>query len=170
MAVSNIAMVTITVSPASTFKFVSKPSKRTSKRFINALMATTTPAGALTQEMASQTVYKDAEDGSINGWLAYGEGTVTNVEEPSGNRIIKTEGDINGNPFRLGLADQSDWNNTKEFTALFRILMETDAAVYFRVETTEDVKYLCYRPGTADTVESIDNGFCFPLDIEADGR
>ena len=75
------------------------------------------------------TVYEDTEDGSIDGWLAYGDGTVANVEGAPGNRIIVTDGDVSGAPFCLGFTDRSEWNNKQEFIVLFTIILEKDAAV-----------------------------------------
>ena len=118
----------------------------------------------------SQTIYEDAEDGSIAGWQPYGDGSVVNLEDTSGNRIISTETTLGGDPFRLGLEDESDWNNSEEFTAYFAILMEKEeAAVYFRVETSEGEKFLCYRSGT-ESIDISDSLLCFGLGIEADGQ
>ena len=86
---------------------------------------------SLLESIISHTVYEDAEDETIAGWLAYGDGSVLNVADTSGNRIISTEGKLVGDPFRLGLADGSDWNNTEEFTAYFAILMEEETAGLF---------------------------------------
>ena len=169
-AVSNIATVTITIHPASsTAAVVSKFAMKTLKEATSPSRVSTTTE-SLTEMTGSQTVYEDAEDGTIEGWFAYGDGTVTNTEEPSGNRIIVTDGDVGGAPFRLGLADQSDWNNPDEFTASFRILMDNDAAVYFRVETTEGERYLCYRTGPDTAVETNDSVLCFDLNINPDGE
>ena len=78
-------------------------------------------------------------------------------------------GDLLGDPFRLGLDDQSDWNNAEEFTASFAISIEEEAAVYFRIDTTDGEKYLCYRPG-GEAIEVSDTVICFGLGIEADGQ
>ena len=117
----------------------------------------------------SRTVYEDAEDGTVDGWSRYGEGEVVNLEDASGNRIISTEAQLFADPFRLGLDDESDWNNSEEFTTYFAIMMEQEAAVYFRVDTTDGEKYLCYRPGP-DTVEISDTVICFGLGIEPNGQ
>ena len=123
---------------------------------------------SLLESIVSHTIYEDAEDGTIAGWLAYGDGRVVNVEDLSGNRIISTEGWLIGDPFRLGLDDESDWNNTEEFTAYFAILMEEEAAVYFRVDTSEGEKYLCYTSSLAD-LKIFGDALCFSLEAEADG-
>ena len=117
----------------------------------------------------SQTIYEDAEDGKIAGWSVYGDGSVLNVKEMSGNRIISTIGALDGNPFRLGRDDSSNWDNAEEFTAYFAILMEEEAAVYFRVDTSEGEKYLCYRPGN-ETIDISDKVICFGLGLEPDGQ
>ena len=117
----------------------------------------------------SQTVYEDAEDGMIDGWQAYGDGAVINLGDEIGNRIISTTGEFPADSFRLGLSDDGNWNNTEEFTASFVILMEDDAAVYFRVDTTDGEKYLCYRPGFEE-IEIDDSVICFGLGIEPDGN
>ena len=117
----------------------------------------------------SQTIYEDAEDGLISGWQVYGEGSVVNMEDMSGNRIISTDGGVIGDPLRLGLSDESNWNNTEEFIAYFAILMEEAAAVYFQISTNQGDMFLCYRPGN----ESLDIGdqiICFGLGIEPDGQ
>ena len=168
-AMSNIATVTITVSPADPSIQVTKLAVKTLHDSKSSARIATT-AEALTEMTGSQTVYENAEDGTIEGWFAYGDGTVTNTEEPLGNRIIVTDGDVAGAPFRLGLADQSDWNNPDEFTASFRILMDDDAAVYFRIDTTDGQRYLCYRAGLNTTVETADDVLCFGLDIDLDGE
>ena len=130
----------------------------------------TTSAQSTSIPFLSQTIYEDAEDGLISGWQVYGEGSVMNMEDTSSNRIISIDGSVVGDPFRLGLSDESNWNNTEEFIAYFAILMEEEAAVYFRVETNEGEKYLCYRPGDASMIEISDNVLCFSLGIEADGQ
>ncbi len=117
----------------------------------------------------SHTVYEDAEDGMIDGWQAYGDGAVINLGDEIGNRIISTTGEFPADSFRLGLSDDGNWNNTEEFTASFVILMEDDAAVYFRVDTTDGEKYLCYRPGFEE-IEIDDSVICFGLGIEPDGN
>ena len=132
-------------------------------------MPLTTSGSELPVSIVSRTVYEDAEDGTINGWLAYGDGKVMNVEDASGNHVIMTEGDVTEDPFRLGLEDQSDWDNTNEFTASFAMLMDNDAAIYFRIDSTEGEKYLCYRPGQ-DTQEPSDTVLYFGLGIEPDGQ
>ena len=47
--------------------------------------------------------------------------------------------------------------------------MEEDAAVYFRVDTTEGEKYLCYRPGQ-DLIQVDGPVLCFGLEIDPDGQ
>ena len=126
-------------------------------------------AGSITNLFLSQTLYEDAEDGKIAGWSAYGDGSVLNVKETSGNRIISTQGELDSDPFRLGRDDFSDWNNTKEFTASFAILMEKAAAVYFRVDTTGGEKYLCYTPGP-EAIHVNHTLLHFGLGIDADGE
>ena len=124
---------------------------------------------SLALPILSRTIYEDAEDGTINGWSVYGDGNVLNIEDRSGNRIISTEAALVGDPFRLGLEDESDWNNSEEITAYFAILMEEEVAVYFRVHTTEGEKYLCYQSG-AGTIDFNDTVICFGLGIEPDGQ
>ena len=92
-----------------------------------------------------------------------------NQEDSSGNRIISVEGNIHSDPFRLGLNDGNDWNNATEFTAYFTILMEGEAAVYFRVETSDGEKYLCYTSGS-ETFEDEDGIIHLGLGIEANGQ
>ena len=117
----------------------------------------------------SQTIYEDAEDESVDGWVVYGDGKVVNMQDSSGNRIISTETEAFEDPFRLGLEDQSDWNNTTEFTAHLAILMEEDVAIYFRVETSEGEKFLCYQTGN-EPIDISDPVICFGLGIEPDGQ
>ena len=167
--VSNIARVTITVTPADPTTRVTDLAFEVPVKSTPTSAAFTIPTREITGIVDSQTVYEDAEDATIDGWHVYGEGRVTNVEEMSGNRVIATEGKVTDDPFRLGLADQSDWNNTKEFTASFAILMEEKAAVYFRVDTTDGEKFLCYRPGP-NTLEPTDAVLYFDIGIEADGQ
>ena len=125
--------------------------------------------GSIINLFLSQTLYEDAEDGKIAGWSAYGDGSVVNVKEASGNRIISTRGRLDSDPFRLGRDDLSDWNNTKEFTASFAVLMEEAAAVYFRVDTTGGEKYLCYTPGP-ETIHVNHTLLHFGLGIAGDGE
>ena len=117
----------------------------------------------------SQTVYEDGEDGRVDGWQAYGDGAVINLEDEIGNRIIATTGEFPVDSFRLGLKDGSDWNNTEEFTASFAVLMTDEVAVYFRIDSTDSEKYLCYRPGFEE-IEIDDSVICFSLGIEPDGK
>ena len=117
----------------------------------------------------SQTIYEDAEDESVDGWVVYRDGKVVNMQDSSGNRIISTETEVFEEPFRLGLEDQSDWNNTTEFTAHLAILMEEEVAIYFRVETSEGEKFLCYQTGN-EPIDISDPVICFGLGIEPDGQ
>ena len=122
-----------------------------------------------TLNILSRTVYEDGEDKSIAGWTAFGPGQVLNITDFSGNRIISTEAKLVGDPFRLGLEDHQDWNNTVEFIAYFAVLMEEEAAVYFRVETSSGEKYLCYGPGLESF--GINGGVIhFGLGIDPDGQ
>ena len=117
----------------------------------------------------SRTVYEDGEDGAIDGWGMYGDGKVVNMDDASGNRVILTESQRFDDPFRLGLADESDWDNTEEFTAFFTILMEEQAAVYFRIDTTVGEMYLCYTPAP-ETLTVDDRVLCFSLGVEPGGQ
>ena len=117
----------------------------------------------------SVTVYEDAEDGTTLGWSPYGDGQILNVREPDGRRVIMTEGLMTGQPFRLGREDKSDWNNQEQFVTSFEILLDQEAAVYFRVDTSDGEIYLCYFSGI-DSIEISDNGICHSLGIQADGQ
>ena len=117
----------------------------------------------------SGSLYEDAEDGTLDGWTLYGDGEVQNILDPLGNRVISTSGEFPGDPFRLGLPNYQDWNNSNEFVASFRLLMGNSAAVYFRVDTSVGEKFLCYRQGP-EAFEVSDSVICFGLGIEADGE
>ena len=127
------------------------------------------PGGLSSFNILSRTVYEDAEDESVVGWTAYGEGRVFNISDLSGNRIVATKAKLVAAPFRLGLDDHGDWNNSEEFTAYFAILMEEEAALYFRVDTSEGEKYLCYGPGPK--TYGVNNGIIhIGLGIDPDGQ
>ena len=126
-------------------------------------------ADEVVETYLSKTIYENAEDGSIDSWVVYGNGKVMNIEDTSGNRIISTESEVFEEPFRLGLEDKSDWNNTKEFTAYLAILMVEDVAVYFRVETSEGEKFLCYQ-SSHEPIDISDPVICFGLGFEPDGQ
>ena len=171
--VSNVATVTITVSPPTSL--LAGEQQTISKQAIKGLEGNnpsilSVPITSIPSEsISSRTVYEDAEDGGIKGWHVYGDGRVVNQEDRSGNRIISIEGNINSDPFRLGLNDGSDWNNTTDFTAYFAMLLEDEAAVYFRVDTTAGEKYLCYTSST-EIFDSKEGIILFGLGIEADGQ
>ena len=168
-AVSNIATVTITIQPETTSAQATPIAMQQSENSTPGPMGLALPTAEALGVTGARTMYEDAEDGTIDGWWVYGEGKVTNVVEDSGNRVIATEGSVTGDPFRLGVADHRDWNNTQEFSAAFTLLMEDYAAVYFRINTTEGEKYLCYRPGP-DACETSSNVIIFGLGVEADGQ
>ena len=130
---------------------------------------TTNLGSSYAPPILSKTIYEDAEDETITGWQVYGDGSVVNEKDISGNRIISTQATLAGDPFRLGLGDGSDWNNSNEFIAYFAILMEEEAALYFRVDTSDGEKFLCYRPGT-EYIDIGNNVICFGLGIEPDGQ
>ena len=170
--VSNAATVTITVAPMplllSGQQEISKQAKKTLEANINTTEGVlVTPV--FSEAISSATIYEDAEDSRIDGWQGYGDGSVVNMADSSGNRIISIQGNISSDPFRLGLDDDADWNNTSEFTAYFAILVEEEAAIYFRVDTTDGEKFLCYTPGTG-VLESQDGIIHLNLGIEADGQ
>ena len=169
--ISNSATATITVSPMLTLLAAGQQtiSKQAIKDVDNGLIPATPTAPLFSESFTSRTVYEDAEDGGIAGWHVYGEGRVMNQEDSSGNRIISVEGNIHSDPFRLGLNDGNDWNNATEFTAYFTILMEEDAAVYFRVDTSDGEKYLCYNSGS-ETLDNKNDIIHLGLDIQADGQ
>ena len=170
-AVSNVATVIILVNSATSSSLPSSTSSSNPAGVtLGEFAIKGTQVFSTVEGVASKTVYEDAEDGSIEGWLAYGKGTVLNKDDGFGNRIIVTEGTVDGDSFRLGLADRNDWNNTEEFIASFTILMEGEATVYFRVATTEGEKYLCYRPGNDEAMDTNDTVLCFGLGIEQDGQ
>ena len=168
-APSNIATVTITVHSATTSAQAEPMAMKQVEETTPGPVGLALPTAEAPVITGSGTVYEDAEDGTIDGWFVYGEGKVTNVVEDSGNRVIATEGSVTGDPFRLGVADHRDWNNTQEFSAAFTLLMEDYAAVYFRINTTAGEKYLCYRPGP-DACETSGNVIIFGLGVEADGQ
>ena len=167
-AVSNVATVTVTVAPTATASLsrfpISQVGERRNGSSDHLGFDAMGPGSIL-----SQTVYEDAEDGMVTGWQAYGDGAVVNLGDEVGNRIISTTGKFPVDSFRLGLKDGSDWNNTEEFTASFTILMNDEAAVYFRVDTTDGEKYLCYRPGPQG-IDISDSVICFGLGIDSDGE
>ena len=49
-------------------------------------------------------------------------------------------------------------------------LWRKGAAVYFRVETSDGEKFICYRPGDGQAIDEGDNVICFGLGIEPDGQ
>ena len=114
---------------------------------------------------ASATMYEDAEDLTIDGWMSYGEGEVKNLSSINGNRSIATQVEFEHDSFRLGLADGSDWDNQSEFIASFDVIMEEDAAIYFRVATSGGEKFLCYRTDP-ELIEITDSVACFDLGVQ----
>ena len=119
--------------------------------------------------IVSQTVYEDAEDGTIDGWKVYGDGKVLNVRDALGNRIISTKAKLVADPFRLALPNQGNWDNTSEFTTYFAVMLQEEAAVYFRVDTSNGEKYLCYTSGPE--IFHINKGtISFGLGIQADSQ
>ena len=119
--------------------------------------------------IASYTLYEDGEDGTTDGWMIYGSGAVTNEMDESGNAIISIEGNRNETPFRLGFPDGRDWNNSKEFHAYYAVLMNDDAATYFRVETTDGERFLSYVPGD-QSIDVTGNTIRIGLGFPADGK
>jgi len=102
-------------------------------------------------EENSGTIYEDAEDGTINGWVIYDNtpdgATIENIYDADRkNNVIKFTGSGTSNGYRLREADNSKWYNTSQFVIVWSMKYSESFVVYIDVETTEGHRYLYYTP------------------------
>ncbi len=103
-----------------------------SSLFINILYAT--------------TVYEDGEDGTTNGWRVQKNGEpATNIySNARDSRVIKLQGQ--GGPWILGaVSGDLSWNNTKEKTISWKMVMGSRYTIYIPVTTKNGTRYLFYN-------------------------
>jgi len=92
------------------------------------------------------TVYENAEDGETTGWRVQKNG-----EEPKNifshslnSRVIRLEG--NGGPWILGaVSGEQIWDNRKEKTISWKMIMGSRYTVYIPVTTKNGTRYLFYN-------------------------
>jgi hypothetical protein len=92
------------------------------------------------------TVYENAENGDVEGWRVQGDGeTPKNIYSPSQNsQVIRLEG--RGGPWILGaISGDLAWNNTKEKTISWKMVMGGRYTVYIPISTTNGTRYLFYN-------------------------
>ena len=92
------------------------------------------------------TVYENAENGDVEGWRVQGDGeTPKNIYSPSQNsQVIRLEG--RGGPWILGaISGDLAWNNTKEKTISWKMVMGSRYTVYIPISTTNGTRYLFYN-------------------------
>lgn len=92
------------------------------------------------------TVYENAENGDVEGWRVQGDGeTPKNIYSPSQNsQVIRLEG--RGGPWILGaISGDLAWNNTKEKTISWKMVMGNRYTVYIPISTTNGTRYLFYN-------------------------
>ena len=130
---------------------------------------TTQEVEGIVAVIRSSTIYEDSEDGTTKGWWSYGLGNVENLITTDGGRIMATYIEEDSDSFRLGLEDNSDWNNTNEFYAYVAVIMEEEASVYFRLATKQGDYYIRYSPDDQGAPEVMDNVVHIGLGIPIDG-
>ncbi len=107
-------------------------------------------------DTVNANIYEDAEDEKTNGWTIYDNepigSTITNVYDNSRNsRVIKLFGDGINNGYRLQTAiGYYDWNNKEDSVISWSMNFSDDYDIYIRLNTTDGLRYLHYRPIDTD--------------------
>jgi len=96
-------------------------------------------------------VYEDAEDGNIDGWTVFangsGKATITNIiDNERGSRVIQLQGVGKQDAYRLRSTDNHNWNDREHHNILWSMNFGEDFTIYIAVETTNGRRYLTYTP------------------------
>jgi len=113
------------------------------------IMITTDPA------WIPETVYGDAEDGTIDGWDVFDgsptKATITNVfDEDCNSRVIQVAGLKTKSGYRLRSNSYTDWVNQSQFVIAWSMQFSENFMIYVEIETTEGYRYLQYEPLARD--------------------
>lgn len=104
-----------------------------------------------TGSVSSESVYEDAEDGSVARWVATGAGgvnSITSVVDGNGghNRVIEIQNsDYYNYNYTLKAADGvNSWHNTTAETFSFDVKTQGDFRTFVNIITDQGTKYLMY--------------------------
>ncbi len=105
---------------------------------------------------AKETLYEDAQDGTVKGWSIYDAypfgAKIENVfDKNRGSRVIKLSGSGLGNGYWLKNSDNRRWHNTKQFIMQIDFNFEDSFIFYIEVKTNKGTKYLTYIPSLSTT-------------------
>ena len=111
---------------------------------IDAIVITTQPA------WIPETVYGDAEDGTIDGWDVFDASpsgaTITNVfDTERNNRVIRVKGSRTNNGYRLRSNSYGDWANQSQFVIEWSMKYAEAFIIYVEVQTTNGYRYFQYE-------------------------
>lgn len=100
---------------------------------------------------SGETVYENAEDGTIRGWSVYDSdpagAAVSNVYDTArGSRVIRLSGSGLLNGYRLLKDDLTRWGNTGQFIVQWSMRYYEDFTIYLELETSAGRRYVVYRP------------------------
>jgi len=116
---------------------------------IDAIVVTTQPA------WIPETVYGDAEDGTIDGWDVFdaspSRATVTNVfDQERISHVYKVKGVRTNNGYRLRSNSYSDWANQSQFVIEWKMKYAEAFILYVEVQTTKGYRYFQYEALSKD--------------------
>lgn len=106
-------------------------------------------------EWIAETVYADAEDGTINGWDVFDAdpagAVITNVfDEDRNSRVVQLAGSRTENGYRLRSNTCTDWNNQSQFVIEWSMKSAESFVVYIEVQTTQGYRCFQYEPIATD--------------------
>jgi hypothetical protein len=116
---------------------------------IDKMLITTQP------NFLNETVYEDAEDGTIGGWKVLDAGppgaVITNVfDEDRQSNVIELEGSQSQNRYRLLSDSFKGWGNKKKSVIEWNLKYSENYTVFIGVQTTVGSKVLVYSPKDKD--------------------
>ena len=105
----------------------------------------------------TQTLYEDAEDGNISGWVVYDSDPagayINNIyDEQRAGRVIEFTGAGTANGYRLRNADGSTWDDTKFKILKWSMRYNEGFTFYIAVQTKDGFRYLYYTPADTDNL------------------
>lgn len=120
---------------------------------IDAIAITTKPA------WIPETVYADAENGTIDGWDVFDaspEGAaIANVfDEERNSQVIQVTGSQTSNGYRLRSTSYTDWANPSQFVIEWSMKYSETFVVYVEVETNKGYRYFQYEALAKDYLGS----------------
>jgi hypothetical protein len=110
----------------------------------------TTPSDYLEMVSSSETVYENAEDGTIDGWDIYDNdppgAIIENVyDDDRQSRVIQLSGYTWRNGYRLRNTDGSKWHNSEQFVIEWNMKYSESFSIYIDVQTTAGRRVFQYN-------------------------